>query len=818
MVKLATMFSGGLAAPEFAFKYEDIDFETVFACEWDKYAREQYLKFHGEPKEAFYEDISKFDGTKHKGDIDILIWGSSCFKYNTKVLTEDGYKNIIDIRKGDNVLTHKNRWRKVLNRGVNEKEIYTLKAMGIADIDTTSEHPFYVRTMKRKKDKELNKYIRTFTEPYWKEIKDISIIRNKSNQIKEQDYIGIPLIKDEENPLNITEDEAFIIGRYIADGYTRKDFRKEKGRSSHRYWSLFLSIGKGKLEHFKSRIKDTKYSVSKEKGNTNTVAFYSKRIVQIVEEHCGCGAKNKFISPTLLKLPNNILEILLEGYMSGDGCKIKDFYQSNSISKELIMSLNLAILKVYKKSSIFHYHKTKDTPIIEGRVVNQEDTYQTRFFKIIKKQQHPIFIDDVMWYPVREIIKTNDIETVYNIEVEEDNSHTANNCIVHNCQNFSMSGNRKGLDGDASKYFIDGLKRQGEIQPKIFIFENVKGMKSSNNGEDFKYAIKAFKDQGYYLHSKVLNTRDFGIPQNRERIFVIGFKNKEGFLDFDYPEPFPLTTRLKDLLEDSVDEKYYLSDKIIKGFQKHKERHQEKGNGFAFEPKAVEDIEKINCLSCGYGSRATDTYLVEPKLNQIGNIDTDGLSSCLNANGGGLGANTGLYIDTKIGAIRGRNPDNPKSRKAGEHTEQMLELNENGTSNCLTTVQKDNVVVEVQSATKKGYENATLGDSINLSYPESKTRRGRVGKQVSQTLECACNQAVVEPTNELENFRIRKLTPREYFRLQGVKDEDIDLVVSNTQSYKIAGNAISVNVMQLLIRNIFKKPKKISTTRRRNLF
>ena len=174
----------------------------------------------------------------------------------------------------------------------------------------------------------------------------------------------------------------------------------------------------------------------------------------------------------------------------------------------------------------------------------------------------------------------------------------------------------------------------------------------------------------------------------------------------------------------------------------------------------------------------------------------------MNANGGGAGAKTGLYhvksattkgyevatvddsinfthpdsktrrgrvgkgvaqtldcacnqgiIEPKIGAIRGRNPSNPKSRTVGESTEQMLEINDNGTSNCLTTVQKDNVVVE--------------------------------------------------------EFRIRRLTPKECFRLQGLRCEDIQLVNSDTQSYKIAGNAISVNVMQMISRQIYKaeKPK-----------
>jgi len=110
--------------------------------------------------------------------------------------------------------------------------------------------------------------------------------------------------------------------------------------------------------------------------------------------------------------------------------------------------------------------------------------------------------------------------------------------------------------------------------------------------------------------------------------------------------------------------------------------------------------------------------------------------------------------------------------------------------------------VAIKSATKQGYEVATKNDSINFTHLDSKTRRGRVGVGVAQTLDCACNQGV------LKGFRIRKLTPTECFRLQGVRYEDIKFVNSNTQSYKIAGNAIEVGTIRSILRSLYKpKPK-----------
>lgn len=154
----------------------------------------------------------------------------------------------------------------------------------------------------------------------------------------------------------------------------------------------------------------------------------------------------------------------------------------------------------------------------------------------------------------------------------------------------------------------------------------------------------------------------------------------------------------------------------------------------------------------------------------------------------------------------------------------------------------------VKSATKSGYEVATENDSINFTHPSSTTRRGRVGHGVAQTLDCACNQGVIETLSmaqrgryvdgkieqqfevsdniansittvqkdsmvlearEAQNFRIRRLTPRECFRLMGMNDEDIVLVNSDTQSYKIAGNGIEINTMRSIIRQLYKptKPK-----------
>lgn len=227
----------------------------------------------------------------------------------------------------------------------------------------------------------------------------------------------------------------------------------------------------------------------------------------------------------------------------------------------------------------------------------------------------------------------------------------------------------------------------------------------------------------------------------------------------------------------------------------------------------------FNTIHTGTGGGGnTDCYIAEPRVMQVGNLypDTDnfknrtmgrvysadGLSPTINCCGGG-------DREPKIIAMRGRNPDNPSERgKSNGNYRQRMEENKNGVSNTLTSVQKDNLVAEpllIPEATTKGYAEAYDGDSVNLALPNSKTRRGRVGHQQANTLDTSCNQGVVT------NYRIRKLTPRECFRLMDVSEPDIDKLlnagISNSQLYKLAGNSIVVSCLYHIFRKMFIEPQ-----------
>ena len=332
------------------------------------------------------------------------------------------------------------------------------------------------------------------------------------------------------------------------------------------------------------------------------------------------------------------------------------------------------------------------------------------------------------------------------------------------CQDFSLAGLRKGLGGDRSSLIGEVfrlIEEKAEDKPEWLVYENVKGMLSSNNGYDFLSILLAMDGLGYDVEWQTLNTKDFGIPQNRERVYTIGHLRTSGSKQI-----LPITTDSKqiDKLEGKIN-----SNTITARY----------GNALSNGTYIIEGNE---CEQTGINQVASLGSDKRLNPNQYRVYDTEGLSPCLNtAQGGGLQPH-----------------------------------------------------VLVKSATMGGYEKATIGDSINLAFPDSTTRRGRVGKEVAQTLDRSCNQGVIvkacitpdrvekrqngrrfkedgEPMFTLtkqdihgvfiqdgEEYVIRKLTPKECMRLQGVPDEYTDKLIqagiSDSQIYKAAGDGLSVPI------------------------
>jgi len=292
------------------------------------------------------------------------------------------------------------------------------------------------------------------------------------------------------------------------------------------------------------------------------------------------------------------------------------------------------------------------------------------------------------------------------------------------CQAFSIAGKRAGFDDTRGTMFFELARIIKEKQPRLLLLENVKGLLSHDKGNTFTTIITTLDELGYDCQWQVLNSKNHGVPQNRERVFIIGHSRGTR-----RPEVFPFGSSDQ---EDIESRRLYKADKrrTTQGEERPKEvkhtrdTHNETGGGVSLSKHKPHSISQLN----------------QPTHSNDRVYGTDGISPTLNTMQGG-----------------NRQP-----------------------------------FVQVPEATKQGYAVAHEGDSINLSVPNSKTRRGRVGKGVAQTLDTGMQQ------HTLQNSQIRRLTPTECERLQGFPDGWTE-GVSDTQRYKTLGNAVTVNV----IRDIF---------------
>ncbi|HHO5063288.1 TPA: SAV1978 family virulence-associated passenger protein [Staphylococcus aureus] len=363
------------------------------------------------------------------------------------------------------------------------------------------------------------------------------------------------------------------------------------------------------------------------------------------------------------------------------------------------------------------------------------------------------------------------------------------------CQSFSIAGKRRGFEDTRGTVFFHIARAIKEIEPSYVLLENVKGLFSHDQGNTYRTIIQTLDELGYIVEWGLFNSKYWGVPQNRERVYILATRKDV----FKEPKLFQLikkqssvNTKLSDVLETDVDEKYYLSDEKTKKLVLDANLSGNLNHYNFEEYNRVHSINKVSpTLNTMQGGGR------QPKVAVVGNTsanghhskdihDIDGLSPTVAARD---------YKGAKQIAIPVLTPERLNKRQNGRRFK-------NDEDPMYTLTSQDKHGIAIREATKKGYAIAEDGDSINISFPDSKTRRGRVGKKVAQTLQATeVNQCVV--TN---NVRIRKLTPLECWRLQGFNDEQYYKAkksgVSESQLYKQAGNAVTVNVVEAIIKEI----------------
>ncbi|WP_175631868.1 DNA (cytosine-5-)-methyltransferase [Virgibacillus siamensis] len=288
------------------------------------------------------------------------------------------------------------------------------------------------------------------------------------------------------------------------------------------------------------------------------------------------------------------------------------------------------------------------------------------------------------------------------------------------CQAFSVAGKRGGFDDARGTLFFEIARIANILKPRYLFLENVKGLLNHNSGATFEVILRTLDELGYDAEWQVLNSKNFGVPQNRERVFIVGYLRNGSTR-----KVFPVRR----------------NDEQINGVQG----------------------QSTNTITARYEAGGSGSYVIEGKQ----------------------------HAQKEVRAVL--TPEREEKRQNGRR------FKEDGEP-MFTLTSQDRHGIAIKEATKQGYKDAYPGDSVNLSLPNSETRRGRVGERIANTLDTGCQQGTVT-----EELKIRKLTPKECFRLQGFPDSAFAKaaeVNSNSQLYKQAGNSVTVNVISAIAERI----------------
>ena len=497
---------------------------------------------------------------------DIVVGGFPCFIAGTRVLTENGYKSIENITLHNKLMTHTGKFQKISNlqRKIYNGKLYNIDIKYHSDIICcTEEHPFYIREKTSQWNNTLCKYEDIFKNPEWK----------KAHELDNNHYFGMKI------------NENCTIPEFTFDNMIdQHDFKvfKIKLDNLDMWFMMGYFLNNGWIEETITTdgrcMNNIKFAINARDHNHDNAVERINNILQITDQKypsgkmCdtyGCSdfvwfnifknfrnyTHGKLIPEWVHDAPTEYIHEFTNGYMSADGCinQQNEKCQITTASYDLALGFQRLFLKMgylFGIGKSVPSNKTK----IEGSNVNQRDTYTIGGYcrNILTNPSSFIkngFIKDgYVWYaPVKIEVYNVVNETVYNFEVENDNSYIVENVIVHNCQDFSHAGKRNGFNsnighnlkdmvdtekensrGTLYKSFVEVVKR---VKPKIFIAENVYGLLTMKN-EPIKQIMKDFSDVGYDVNYQVIYCPEFGIPQTRKRVIIMGI-SKDRKLDIN---------------------------------------------------------------------------------------------------------------------------------------------------------------------------------------------------------------------------------------------------------------------------------------------
>jgi site-specific DNA-cytosine methylase len=502
----------------------------------------------------YCQDIHEVDPHEACGSrpVGVAWFSPDCFPAGTMILARDGYRPIEEIEVGDEILTHRLRWRRVTSTMSAIKPLLRLRGHGHPGLIVSPEHPFYARLRHDVWNNEQRGYDRKLDPEAWVRAGtlDKSWYWASPCEFPEASPPPIPIYKQRET--EITPELMWIAGRYVADGWTRlTDTRAELG----------ISCGKHKVDTFRKHA--CLWPRSGPRSGSNELVWHEREqrtarqfitshrgLVEWLREHFGHGAAEKRIPGWALGMSRALREALLDGYLSGDGYVQPTagvpLVHATTVSKALAFGLKALVATLGHSASITF--RALNTNVIEGRVVNARPSWSVRW-RIERTENHAqTFLENGMiWAPVRQ--RQDDVcdaAEVFNLSVEEDESYVADGIVVHNCTHFSRAKGsvpRSKKIRDLAWVVIRWAKA---VRPRVIFLENVCEIETwgpldkdgfpdpAQSGSTFRAWLGQLTDLGYAVEFRTLVAADYGTPTTRKRLFLIARCDGQPIV---WPEP-----------------------------------------------------------------------------------------------------------------------------------------------------------------------------------------------------------------------------------------------------------------------------------------
>jgi len=716
----------------------------------------------------------------------------SCFPAGTMILTRDGHRPVEDIRVGEEVLTHKGRWRKVTATMSTVRPLIALRGYGHPCLRVSAEHPFLTKHRTRVWNNTRRQYDRAFGDAAWVQAAKLTKSHYWASpaSFPEAAPPDVPVFRNRRT--TIDDDFMWLVGRYIADGWTR--LTKQRAE-------LSIACGMRKVDEFRQRVSKTQCSGRRagsdelswsERSGTGLIRFDTNHrgIVTWLRDHFGSGAASKRIPGWALGMSESLRRSLLDGYLAGDG--YRNSSQGNPLVELTTVSKALAFgIKALAASlgySPMVYLDENQRSVIEGRNVVVRPAWIVRWREVIAPGREQAFVEDGLhWSAIKSVVATDTEAEVFNLSVEEDESYVADGIVVHNCTHFAHARGSRPVTKQMRGLAWVGLRLAAKRKPDILFYENVREFLTwgpvrrgrpvrSKAGQTFRVFVAQLESLGYVVEWRVLDAANYGAPTHRRRLILIA--RCDG-LPIVWPEPThgPGRTHLYRTAAECIDwslpstsifdRKRPLADATMRRIAEGLRRFVLE-NPKPYIVPSGDTAQAPTLIQTGYGERKGQTPRALDLHQPLGTIVACGAKH----------APVSAFLAKHYKGVVGHGVDRPIGTITAKDHHSLVEVQlEPGQD------KSDRVAAFITT-----YYGQSVGQSLRepLATIVTKARFGLVTVDINGE------------TYAVTDIRLRMLSPKELARCQGF-DESYRLIGTQAEQIERIGNSVSPPLVRAII-------------------